>query len=121
MSKIPIKSYAVGAVIALGVLTAVFKLALAITAFVPGSAPVGYVAQDEITSYNLKSGNETLFRPEYEKEFYSGNLYAYPVDAYGNVNTAADWWSGGIQVHIDAQNFDTGRLIATMKIGRAHV
>lgn len=115
MFKIPVKSYRVGGVIALLALAAVIKLALAIPTFVPGNAPVGYVAQDEITNYNLKSGNETLFRAEYEKEFYSGNLYAYPVDAYGNVNTAAEWWSGGAQVHIDAQNFDTGRLIATMK------
>jgi hypothetical protein len=91
------------------------KLALAITPFVPGNQPVGYVAQDEITNYNLKSGTEILYRVEYEKEFYSGNLFAYPVDEFGNVERSPEWWGGGAQSHIDGQDFDTGRMIATMK------
>lgn len=115
MFRVFVKSYWAGAIIFLGALAVAVKLALAITAFVPGNQPTGYVAQDEITNYNLRSGTETLFRPEYEKEFFSGNLYAYPVDANGNVDTASEWWSGGAQVHVDAQNFDTGRLIATMR------
>ncbi len=115
MFKVSVKSSWVGVAIVLGALAIGVKLALAITAFVPGNQPVGYVAQDEMTNYNLRSGTETLFRTEYEKEFFSGNLFAYPVDANGNVNTASEWWSGGAQVHIDAQNFDTGRMIATMK------
>ncbi len=91
------------------------KLALAITPFDPRDQPVGYVAQDEITNYNLRSGTEILYRVEYEREFYSGNLFAYPVDQFGNVEKSPEWWGGGAQVHVDGQNFDTGRLIATMK------
>jgi hypothetical protein len=115
MFKLSAKSFWAGGVIVLAALAMVVKLALAITAFTPGGQPTGYIAQDEITSYNLRSGTETLYRSDYEKEFFSGNLFAYPVDANGNVNTASEWWSGGAQVHIDAQNFDTGRLIATMR------
>lgn len=116
MFKFSKKSYwASGAVISLIAAGVIVKFALAITAFTPANAPVGYVAQDEMTNYNLKSGTETIFRPEYEKEFYSGNLYAYPIDANGNIDAASDRWSGGAKVHIDAQNYDTGRLIATMK------
>lgn len=98
-----------------GMTVALLNMALAITAYAPASQPVGYVAQDEVSSYNLTSGSETLFRPEYETEFWSGNLYAYPVDTVGNVNTGGELWPGGVRSAIDTQNFDTGRLIATMK------
>ena len=115
MSKFSAKSYGVGAVLAVGVLTVFVKLALAIAPFTPALAPTGYVAQDEITNYNVSTGNETVFRTDYEKGFYSGNLYAYPIDDLGNLSLGADRWSGGVKVHIDAQNYNTGRKIATMK------
>ncbi|MDP2751940.1 MAG: PilC/PilY family type IV pilus protein [Rhodocyclaceae bacterium] len=113
MSKIKQKIF--GLLALLGITFAIVKLSLAITAFTPANQPTGYVAQDEISNYDLTSGSETVFRPEYEMQYYSGNLYAYPVDAGGNINIAAEWWSGGAKGHIDAQNFDTGRLIATLK------
>ena len=94
------------------------NLAMAITAanttFTPQDQPVGYTAQDEVSNFNLTSGNETLYRPDYEREFWSGNLYAYPVDASGNVNIVADQWGGGAKEAIALQNFDTGRFIVTM-------
>ncbi|TSA49362.1 MAG: hypothetical protein D4R48_03530 [Nitrosomonadales bacterium] len=109
------KSQLVGLFTLLGMAAAFIKLALAITAFTPQNQPTGYVAQDEMSNYNLTSGTETLYRVEYEKETWSGNLYAYPVDAAGNLNTSAERWTGGAKTHIDAQNYSTGRLIATMK------
>jgi len=109
------KTHILGLFALLGMIFAVIQGSLAITAFTPANQPTGYVAQDEISNYDLTSDHETVFRPEYEMQYYSGNLYAYPVDASGNINLAAEWWSGGAKVHIDAQNFDTGRLIATLK------
>ncbi|MFA6970209.1 MAG: PilC/PilY family type IV pilus protein [Gallionella sp.] len=98
----------------LGIAIAVVKLSLAISTFVPANQPIGYVAQDEVTNYILTSGNETLFRTEYKRDYWGGNLYAYPVDAVGNVQTGTDSWGGGTSVHIGAQNWDTGRFIATL-------
>lgn len=91
------------------------RLAIALAAFNPATQPTGYIAQMEPSNFNLTSGNETIFRPEYDKEFYSGNLYAYRIDSAGNYNLAAELWTGGAAAHIDAQNYDTGRYIATMK------
>jgi len=105
----------IGATTLVGASLCLLKLAMAIAAFSPTSQPVGYVAQDEVSNYNLTSGSETLFRPEYETEFWSGNLYAYPVDAIGNINTGGELWPGGARAVIDGQNFDSARLIATMK------
>lgn len=115
MFKPSIKSYLFSFITLLGILAAFLKFALAITAFTPANQPTGYVAQDEITNYNLKSNTETLFRPEYSKEYWSGNLYAYPISSSGTVNSAGELWAGGAATKIDAQNFDTARLIGTMK------
>ncbi len=98
----------------LGIALAVIKFSLAIAAFTPANQPIGYVAQDDVTNYVLNSGNETLYRTEYKRDYWGGNLYAYPVDAAGNVMGGADRWNGGAAAHIDAQNWNTGRFIATL-------
>lgn len=108
----PIQTF--GLIALLGITLAVIKLSMAVTAFTPANQPIGYIAQDEVTNYILTSGNETLFRTEYKRDYWGGNLYAYPVDAAGNVQTGTDRWGGGAAPHIDAQNWDTGRFIATM-------
>lgn len=91
------------------------KYSLAIAPFSPSLQPIGYVAQDDVTNYDLRSGAETIFRPEFQRQFWSGNLFAYPIDATGNINFAAERWSNGAAEQIDTQNFDTGRYIGTMK------
>lgn len=94
------------------------SLALAITAantaFTPQDQPVGYVAQDEATNFNLTSGNERIYRPSYEREFWSGTLYVYPVSAAGNIDfTAEPWGVNGAATPLATQNWDAGRYIAT--------
>jgi hypothetical protein len=98
-----------------GMMGAFIKAAFAIAAFTPQTQPTGYLGQEVATNGTLTSGNETIFRTEYEKEHWSGNMYAYPVSADGILNTAAERWAGGIAGHIEAQNFSTGRFIGTMK------
>ena len=77
----------------LGLTGIAISVAVAITAantsFTPQDQPVGYVAQDEVTNFNLTSGSETLYRPDYGREFWSGNLYAYPIDTSGTPLAAA--------------------------------
>lgn len=113
------KSQLLGLLVLLGIAAIFISLAMAITAFNPQNQPVGYVAQDEMSNYNLTSGNETLYRPEYERENWSGNLYAYPANASGGLDFANERWTGtggkGAKWHIDAQNYSTGRNIATLK------
>jgi type IV pilus assembly protein PilY1 len=91
----------------------VFKVAVALTAFNPSDQPTGYVAQDEMTSYNLKSGVEFLFRGQFEREYWSGGFLAYPADKLGNVDTAAPAWDTAEALAL--QDFDTGRFIATLR------
>jgi Neisseria PilC beta-propeller domain len=91
------------------------KYSLAVAPFSPSLQPVGYVAQDDVTNFDLRSGAETLYRPEYQRQYWSGNLYAYPIDASGNINLGAERWTDGAAGKLDAQNYDTGRYIGTMK------
>jgi hypothetical protein len=104
-----------GGLALIGMAIALFKLAIAFTAFAPQYQPTGYVAQDEVSNFILTSGNETIYRPEYEREYWSGNLHAYPISSSGTVDIAAERWDGGAAGQLATQNFDTGRLIATMK------
>lgn len=99
----------------LGFTFILLNLTWALTAFTPGSQPIGYVAQDEVTSFDLTSDSETLFRPEYKREYWSGNLHAYPVDKSGNVNLGSERWVGGASAVISNQISTSVRYIGTMK------
>jgi hypothetical protein len=113
MTKLSIKPFWVLALLA-GAATVTYKLAVAYTAFSPAAAPIGFVAQDDLTNYNLTSGQETLYRGQYEKEYWSGNLIAYRVDSTGDVTTATQPWIGGAADQLD-QLAPAERRIATLK------
>ena len=91
----------------------VLRLALAYTSFTPANQPVGYVAQDELTSFDLRSGTETLFRGQYEREFFGGDLIAYRLDAQANLATATRPWDNfGAAYVLESQ---AARYIVTLK------
>ncbi len=88
---------------------------IAAAAFTPSAQPVGSLAQLEVTNFDLTSGNEIVFKSDYLREKWSGNVYAYPVSKEGDINTPAEWWTGGAATHLDVQDYDTNRKIATLK------
>ncbi len=114
MTKLSIRPIWMAVVVLLGTLAVAVKLAQAFTTFPPASQPVGYVAQDDVTNFNLTSGNEILFRGQYEKEFWGGNLIAYGMPANGLLNAATQpWLGGGAANQLDIQG--ANRLIVTLK------
>ena len=88
------------------------RLALAFTSFTPANQPIGYVAQDELTSFDLRSGRETLFRGQYEREFFSGDLIAYQLNAQADIASATRPWGNAGAAH--ALDTQTSRSIATL-------
>lgn len=110
MIKLPIKFVWVLALAALLALGVAIKMAFAIAAFVPANQPIGYISQDEMSNYDLRSGNEVVFRTQYERENWSGTVFYYPISASGEVGSSQ--WNGD---EVDVQNFDTQRFIATMR------
>ena len=85
----------------------------AAASFTPDSQPVGYIGELEVTNYMLTSGHEVVFKTDYDRNTWTGNVHAYPVDAAGVVALQADWWNDGAASDIDAQDFNTGRIIVT--------
>ena len=71
MNKIAIKPLWLGVLGLVLMVGVAIKLALAITAFVPADQPIGYISQDEVSNYDLRSGNEVVFRTQYERESWS--------------------------------------------------
>ncbi len=90
----------------------VLKMALAVTPFTPATQPVGYTGQDELTGFDLRSGTEVLFRGQYEREFWGGNLLAYKMDSQATISAVAQAWNGGAAHALDNQG--TNRLIVTL-------
>lgn len=104
-----------------GMMGVITQLTFALTAFTPQTQPTGYVGQVSLTNGTLTSGNETVYSSEYEKTYWSGNLYAYPINANGIVSTSGERWSGGVAANVSAQDFSTGRFIGTMMDNGAKV
>ncbi|MDP1613303.1 MAG: PilC/PilY family type IV pilus protein [Sulfuritalea sp.] len=90
---------------------------IAASSFLPTPAaseqPVGYIGQLAITDYNVSKGNSIAFRGFYDRQYWSGDVFAYQVDKNGAI-TANELWEGAA-FHLQVQNPDTGRMIATMK------
>ena len=113
MGKLSVKPIWLGFLVLLGLTLLAFRVVLAITAFTPANQPIGYTAQDEITNYNLTSGHEILYRVQYEKQYWGGNLSAYGVNSAGDISTATQPWNGGAAYQMELQG-TANRFIVTM-------
>src|SRR5436190_6586060 len=96
-------------------LLAVSAEARAVAVFAPNNQPTGWVGEVDVTNFDFSDGLETMFKGDYIKGEWSGNLSAYPVDSDGSVLFSAERWSGGAQPGLDAADYDIGRRIVTMK------
>lgn len=94
-------------------MAALFALSLAAPTFTPDEQPVGYVGQPAVTNVDVTSGKEFIFSIDYRAEDWRGNLHKYAISAEGTISDK-DEWQGGAAAAIDAQHYDTERLIVTM-------
>ncbi len=86
------------------------------TAPLPLDQPVGYIAQDELTGFDLTGRAVVVYRPEYNRQNWSGDLHAYSITSTAGIGSSQEIWTGGASPAniLTAQNWDTGRFIATM-------
>ncbi len=94
-------------------LVSYFWFALAAASFDPAAQPDGWVNRPVLSSYNVESGNEVLYRAEYRVGEWSGALHANYVDSSGNIQGTSPWSTSNAALLLNAQNFDTGRRIIT--------
>ena len=83
--------------------------------FTPNSQPTGWVGEVDVSSFDFTDGNQVIFKGDFIKGAWSGNLSAFPVDSDGTVLFTAERWSGGAVGHVDAQALAADRFIVTMK------
>jgi hypothetical protein len=104
--------------------TQTFAIAVG-SSFQPDLMPVGWTAEVAVSKFNVTSGNETIYKPDYAKANWSGNLFAFPVSSAGVVDYAHPRWDAAAR--IKAQNYTnttwnpTGRKIVTLKSDGAKI
>jgi type IV pilus assembly protein PilY1 len=94
----------------LAVAAALCSMAQVAGSFVPGLQPVGYVAQQELSGYDLRSNTVSIFRGQYDEASWSGNLLAYGMDSSGNQSQAPQLDAAA---RLDART--EARLLVTLK------
>ncbi len=109
-SRIARGAAAAAAAAALG---SIVMLAGAAAPFVPDSQPIGWVTRPALSSYNLASGEEAIFRADFRAGEWSGSLRASDIDEYGYIGGGSPWAVPDAGVQLDVANFDTGRRIVT--------
>ena len=84
--------------------------------FTPNSMPTGWVGEIDVSSFDFGDGTQTIFKGDYIKGAWTGDLSAFPVDGFGTVLFDAQRWSASDE--LDAQvvgtGYDTARRIVTL-------
>ena len=96
-----------------GVIVGVTMVVRAATSFVPDNQPAGGISRLALTSYNLTTGTEVVYRPGYRAGTWAGELMANHIDEQGDIAITSPWAQANAAVLLDAQNWDTGRRIVT--------
>jgi hypothetical protein len=63
--------------------------------FDPNLQPTGWVSRPAMSSFNVSSGNETVFRTGYDASYWSGSLEANDISAQGDTETGSVWQRAG--------------------------
>ncbi|MDZ7592668.1 MAG: PilC/PilY family type IV pilus protein [Rubrivivax sp.] len=103
---------AVGLGLAAGLLAAAFW-SLAAATFDPDGQPTGWVSRPALSSADLRSGNEVLFRADYRAGVWSGTVRASYINEFGEVQGNSPWINGDTATQLDATDWDSGRRIVT--------
>ncbi len=83
--------------------------------FVPNDQPRGWLGTPAMTSYVIKSGKAVLFRSNYDLKDWSGDVIASYVDSSAEIGGDSPWGTNTATKLIDAQHYDSGRKIVTLK------
>lgn len=85
--------------------------------FVPEGGLTGWVGRPALSSNNLTSGNEKIYRAEYRRTGWTGRVTAHAIDANGTISTTSAWSAGDTAEQLDKLHWDTGRKIITLSSG----
>lgn len=81
-------------------------------AYDPDAQPTGWVTRPALTSQNLRSGTETIFRADYRAGPWTGAVVARSIAANGDVQPDGPWDDDTAEI-LDQSNWDLERRIIT--------
>ena len=68
--------------------------------FTPNNMPTGWVGEVDVSNFNFSSNTQTIFKSDYIKGTWSGNLYAFPVESDGPIDFSAERWGEIGRAHV---------------------
>lgn len=110
-----VKRSLLGLTLAAGATLMVSWAATDFKTFVPNNQPTGWVTRPALSSNNLSSNNEVIYRPGYLAGTGAGVLEASYIDKDADITGSSPWTNANAAVTLDATDFDTGRKIVTLK------
>jgi hypothetical protein len=81
--------------------------------FAPDGSVHGWANRPTLTSNDLKSDQEVVFRAEFRATDWGGGLYAQYINDAGDISDLSPWSTLNAATILDAQHWDTGRRIVT--------
>jgi hypothetical protein len=87
--------------------------AAAAPSFVPDGSVHGWANRPTLTSNDLKSNQEVVFRAEFRATDWGGGLYAQYINDAGDISDLSPWSTLNAATILDAQDWDVGRRIVT--------
>ena len=87
----------------------------AASSFTPDDEPTNYISGLAVTNNNLTSGDEYVFKTDFEKFGWQGNVYGYAINATGVLGSEA-WTDNGLAPLLDSDaKVIADRIIVTLK------
>lgn len=81
--------------------------------FTPEAGLTGWVGRPALTSNNLTSGTETIFRANYRRSDGTGRVTANAIDANGTISSTSAWSGGDTAEQLESLHWSSGRKIVT--------
>jgi Tfp pilus tip-associated adhesin PilY1 len=87
--------------------------AFAAATFTPDAAPTGWVSRPVLTSNDLRSGQEVIFRADYKAGLWTGRVSADYIDALGELQGDSPWTGGNTMNILESTDWNADRRIVT--------
>jgi Tfp pilus tip-associated adhesin PilY1 len=98
-----------------GGLLAAALWSLAAGSFTPDGQPTGWVSRPAVSSTDLRSNNEVVYRADYRAGVWTGTVRANYISAEGDIQYESPWPYFDTASVLAATSWDSGRRIVTRK------
>lgn len=106
-----VKTSLLGVTLATGATLLVSWAATEYKTFIPNNQPTGWISRPALSSSNLSSDNEVIYRPGYLAGTGAGVLEAFYIDKDADIAGSSPWTNQDASVLLNAVNFDDRKIV----------